>query len=375
MRKISVEFNKFKNVPSKLANSSNATKFRNEIEIDLDELSRMYIIEELDMFSSTCSSSDYIDLRLLRKNTNLFKFQLGHPGSSKDSRKERSRVIGQTIMRYFLHEFLDAKFVVHVSTFLNKSLGSHFGGYQLIRTKDGDTPDFICASNSSDIFLAEAKGRRVHKVFSDVIFKNARNQFKRVKLEKNGKTISLDGYIGVFIIANENNKLYNSKLLVEDPATEGEQFIESSELFNLVKMGHYSELLNMLGLDFIAQSLLGINRIVEDKLPFNVYSNKLDSREYIGIFLSNLRVIFPFRPYFELDDPYFNWNKMNSKHFIGLDRELFEIILRIARGNIQAIDEIKFSKKEILNNITCKYPDGLIISDSYLMDYKRLGDF
>jgi hypothetical protein len=374
MRKISVDYNKFIAPPAKLADPTDPKKYKSEVEIDLNELSRQYIIEEFDEHLTTCSASDYIDLRFLRKTTNLFKFRGGHPGSAKDSRKERSRVMGQTMTRYFLHEFLNAKYVANVSTFLNKDLGSKFGNYKLIRTKDGDTPDFICANNSSDIFLAEAKGRRTDKTFSDPVFTNARNQFKRVKIEKGGKAISLDGYIGVFIIANENNGLYNSKLLLEDPATEGEAFIESNDLLNLVKMGHYCELLTKMGLGFIGESLLSNDsKLFEDKFPFQIFTYKGDSQEYIGMFLSPQfqedRFFHPI--FFDRGDRYLNsYLKRSSKYFIGINRQIFETLLSVARGNTQAINEIKLTENQILNGITCKYADGIIISDSYLMDYK-----
>ena len=116
--------------------------------------------------------------------------------------------------------------------------------------------------------------------------------------------------------------------------------------------------------------------LLEDKFVFRVYSSKENADEYIGMFLSSLFINgMPFYPIFperlERNERYFNaFLKRNSKYFIGIKKDVFETLLKIARGNLQAISEIKLSQNKILNSLTCKYADGVIISDSNLIDYK-----
>lgn len=181
------------------------------------KLIALYKIEEFNDYSTPICFKEYSALNYLLPNTNLFKFQEGHPGKGKDSRKENSRVLGQSLCRYFNSDFLDAPYTANISDFIGKQLGFEFNNIKIERKSTGDTPDFISASNSKTIFLSEAKGRRGIIPFTDKNFKVWRKQFDRISIYSGITELSLKGYIFEVAISNEKNNLSNSKILVEDP--------------------------------------------------------------------------------------------------------------------------------------------------------------
>ena len=208
-RDLKIEFKDFPGTPPEMLKNNSTNDYLKEIEIDLFKLSNFYKIEEFDDCSSSVCYKEYPALRYLIPNTNLFKFQGKHPGSSKDSRKENSRVLGQTFCRYFNYYFLDAPYTSHVSNFIGKELGAEFNSVRIERNKKGDTPDFISAKNDNTIFLSEAKGRRKEIPFNHDDFNKWREQFNKISIyDSNNIQVSLKGNILELAIANENNGLY-----------------------------------------------------------------------------------------------------------------------------------------------------------------------
>jgi len=104
-REIEIKFNKFPKIPliKKLSVNGKLLQYITSIKINLDKLARMYYIEEFDCYKPITNFQNFTALQFLKKNTDNFKFQFSQPGSSRDSRKEQSRIIGQTICRYFLY--------------------------------------------------------------------------------------------------------------------------------------------------------------------------------------------------------------------------------------------------------------------------------
>jgi hypothetical protein len=179
---------------------------------------------------------------------------------------------------------LEAPYVANISDFLNKHLDSNFNDVKIERKLKGDTPDYIFANSSNEIFLAEAKGRRKLVQFRDNVFVKWREQFDRISVKSNGNEISLKGYIFALCVANQNNKISNSKILIEDPSTSGEPLKDDINLFNVVKCGHYKNILQKIGLKFIGDSLIYENKLSKDRFSFPVFTSKVLGKDHIGKF-------------------------------------------------------------------------------------------
>lgn len=92
-RVLDIEYNKFPTIPPPRLLDKKINGYLNRLTIDLVKLAATYNIEEFNDDYPPNSFKDYPALRYLIPNTDLFKFLGGHPGKSKDSRKENSRVV------------------------------------------------------------------------------------------------------------------------------------------------------------------------------------------------------------------------------------------------------------------------------------------
>lgn len=132
----------------------------------------------------------------------------------------------------------------------------------------------------------------------------------------------------------------NSKLFVEDPKTSGEKFIEDKNHYNLVKCGHYFELLSKIGYGFIGQALLYKDKLKNVKFSIPVFVSKQTNKEYIGRFdLFNSYPMFLDFPFFKERD-LFRFSKFNSSVFYGVEKRFFKNLMKISKGNSDFINEL-----------------------------------
>lgn len=373
-RNIDIEFNKFPATPQANLTDSKTSDYVDSLEIDLNKLSAIYKIEEFDDYSALSCYSEYPALRYLIPNSDLFKFKGGHPGKGKDSRRENSRVLGQSLCRYFNSEFLNAPYVANVSDFLGKQLGADYNNVEIKRKSKGDTPDFLSARNDKSIFLSEAKGRRRIIPFADSDFNKWRKQFDRISVLDNNTELSLKGYIFEVAKANEKNKISNSRILVEDPKTSGEPFDTNNDLYNLIKYGHYKRLLQKMGLQFIGDSLIYTEKLTKQKFSFLVFSSKKTNKEYVGIFVPNWPFEFQF-PFLRIRE-YNLILKRHSQFFFGVEKSIFKDLIGIARGNKGLMQEFENLKKGNFSDAShIEFEDGTLLSNPYLMSIGKFEQF
>ncbi|MBK7969251.1 MAG: hypothetical protein IPK08_10120 [Bacteroidetes bacterium] len=283
--------------------------------------------------------------------------------------------MGQCLGRYFINEFLEAEYVANISDFLGKQLDENFNNLNIKRKSSGDTPDFISAWSSKNIFLAEAKGRRMESDFNADYFLKWREQFDRISVKSGETEISLKGYIIDVCIANEENEIPNSKLFVEDPATGGIPFEEDSMLFNLIKNGHYKHILEKLDLGFIGESLIYKDNLNSDKIQLPVFTTSASYKEYIGIFSSRVSKLTPLYKYFF--EPDFMVNLKNtSKFFYGIETNIFHQLMKIARGQQDAINNIQLKQSDkYFNESVIEFKDGTIYANPNLISIKNIQQF
>lgn len=371
-RTIDIEFNKFPVTPQENLLDTNTNGYLKFLDIDLLELTALYKIEEFDDYSLPTSCKEYPALHYLIANTDLFKFILGQPGKGKDSRRENSRVLGQSLCRYFNSKFLNAPYMANISDFIGRQLNDEFNNVRIERKSSGDTPDFISASSSHSIFLSEAKGRRRIIPFTDKDFDKWRKQFDRISILSNDTELSLKGYIFEVAIANEKNKISNSKILVEDPYTSGEKFEYNEDLFNLTKYGHYKRVLQKMGLQFIGNALIYKEKLSQNKFEFQTFKSKKTNKEYIGVFMPKSPFIFDF-PYWEIGiREYRQIFKRHSSYFFGIDKTVFKKLISVARGSKENLGNIEISKGDFSDESHFLFEDSTLLCDPYLIS---IGDF
>lgn len=374
-RIINIEFNQFPATPQANLLDSSTNDYVKSLNIDLLKLTAIYKIEEFEDYATPKCYGEYPALNYLLPNTDLFKFSSGHPGKGKDSRKENSRVLGQSLCRYFNNEFLDAPFVANISDFIGRQLGHEFNNVRIERKVSGDTPDFISASNSQSIFLSEAKGRRRIINFTDNDFNDWRKQFDRISVFCNNIELSLKGYIFEVAIANEKNGIVNSKILIEDPYTSGVKFESNEDLFNLTKVGHYKRVLQRIGLQFIGNALIYNEKLNQSKFTFQTYISKKTNKEYIGTFVPRFPVMFPF-PFWDIGmSEYGQIIKSHSLYFIGIDKAVFRILLSIARGNKDIYGSLEMRRGNFSDETHFEFEDGTLICNPYLISFRDFEQF
>lgn len=374
-RTILIDFNEFPLVPKTSLLDTTTDHYVKTLDIDLLKLAALYKIEEFDDNSAPINYTEYPALKYLLPNTDLFKFQGGHPGKGKDARKENSRVLGQTLCRYFNSEYLDAPYVANISDLIGRQLGNEFNGIRIERKLSGDTPDFISASNSKNIFLSEAKGRRRIIQFDHKDFDKWRKQFERISIFSNNVELSLKGYIFEVAIANEKNKLPNSKVLIEDPDTSGEKFESNEDLFNLTKYGHYKRILQKIGLQFVGDALIYNDKLNQNKFTLRVFSSKKSNKEYIGTFIPHFPFMFGF-PYWEFGmREYGQFIKQYSQYFFGIEKTIFKNLISLARGNKEYLNNIEKSKGNFFNESHIEFEDGTLLCNPHLISIRNFEEF
>ncbi|MFC5192660.1 hypothetical protein ACFPIK_12860 [Algoriphagus aquatilis] len=374
-RTIEIEFNKFPLKPQENLLDSTSNNYLKCIDINLKKLTALYKIEEFDDYNKPKNYQEFPALKYLVPNTDLFKFQLGHPGKGKDSRKENSRVLGQTLCRYFNLEYFDAPYMANISDFIGHQLGNEFNNINIVRKSSGDTPDFISATNNKSISLWEAKGRRRIISFNETDFEKWRKQFDRISIICNNIEQSLKGYIFEVAIANERNKLPNSKILVEDPETSGERFDSNEDLFNLIKSGHYKRTLQKMGLQFIGDAIIYAEKLNQSKYSFPTYTSKKTKKEYIGIFAINFPFILAL-PYWEFGIIEYNQGiKQNSKHFFGIEKTIFKNLINVARGNREYLNSIEKRNGNFSNESHIEFEDGTLLCNPNLISFGKIEQF
>jgi hypothetical protein len=332
---------------------NSSKKFLTKVEIDLDELCAKFLLEEFEDRRPVKHYGQFPALNYLIENISEFKFQGGHPGASKDPRKENSRVLGQTICRYFVEKTFGNGFMANIGTLLGRKLPAEYEHISVERSQDGDTPDFLFMDNNNKPCFAEAKGRRKAIPFSDDKFDTWRKQFERVEIKINGKKTEVKGYITELAIANEVNKMDNSILYIEDPKLEGQQY-KDGNLGDLIKLAHYERLLSKTHLNFIGNSLLSNKKLSKEKsYKVRVFTiDGIKAREYQEIVPLNY-LFFP------------NHSSYRNSFFIGISLNILKSLLNIARGNESSINEDL--EYENFNSVFFQFKDGFVVCNYNLL--------
>ena len=203
--------------------------------------------------------------------------------------------------------------------------------------------------------LAEAKGRRNEIDFNHNDFGKWRKQFDTIEINVNNKVQSVKGYITSLAIANENNKLSNSIVSIEDPEFEGQEY-EEANLGELIKLAHYERILSKTYLNFIGNSLLSEDDLTNNK-KYRVSVYKIDGFKTPG--LDEIVPLYEYCPRFYAE----------NLPFIGITLKMLETLLDIARGNrfLTVVD----MKHENFNSVFFRFTDGFVVCNPNLLEFKE----
>ncbi|MEW6441876.1 MAG: hypothetical protein AB1640_13155 [bacterium] len=278
-------------------------------------------------------------------------------GSHKEAKVGEYNRFGKAFCRWFLYEHCGITYFAHMDDILGKHLHPGFGDFRVIRTCEGDTPDYFCAESTTKLFLAEAKGTAASISFKSAKFTEWRNQFKRVTITNSSRnTFSIKGYIVATRIVSESQPRTISKLLAEDPWSRGQIPIDenaAATIGRLIVTQHYANILEKLRFPLLAFALrnaavlpaeLGI-RVGVWRCPIP----HLKEHRFVGGFFSpkDAPVIgrffweSPFRPYRDVSlYPSLDLSA-GGFTFFGLEMEIFKAVRKITLLNAQATDGVR----------------------------------
>jgi len=179
-KSINLRLNRFPAVPYSLRDAS-TNLASPAIDIELANLFHHYYLDTFDCTPPSPDPAQFEAVQFLSRDHD-FRFLGRGFGTSTQARRNRSSELGQAMCRMFLHDHLGIKYFAHISNFLPSNLPRALANYKVKKIRQGDAPDYLCARNEQEIFLAEAKGRYESINFSGKAFDQWRQQFETVEI-------------------------------------------------------------------------------------------------------------------------------------------------------------------------------------------------
>ena len=260
----------FPHTPNSLRVAPHIDKPASEMIIDLG---RLYHHRYLDNYGQVPPNPNPANFEYAQfvAPTNDLRFRNDGIGSNSPAKKRISEDLGQAFCRWFLHDHVGIVYFAHMSDVLDKSTHPGFEGLRIARIKDGDTPDYLCASSTTRVYLAEAKGRYKSVNFPNKEFQSWREQIQRVEVrDRHYNLRRVKGYIVATRYATENTPKLKTTLYAEDPMTAGERdfnWEENPEAGQAVISLHYASVFEKLGIRLLAAAL-GQGFVVPEELSF-----------------------------------------------------------------------------------------------------------
>ncbi len=346
---IDFQLNHFPSTPHELRMNPGVDTPQTEFVVDLSRLYHHYYTDFWGVKPMEPNHTNFEYLRFL-DSCRDFRFIDERVSTSVGQKRTISTQIGQAFCRYFLYEFCGVTYFAHMDKVLNKNLHPAFNGMKIKKITSGDAPDYLCAKSVTKPYIAEAKGRFANISFTSAEFEDWREQFRRIIItDRNNIPKRLKGYIiGTKFTTSSNRPSNKSRVMAEDPETNGETKINENEIgLGLGCMAiHYSRLVSKLGLNLIASSLEEGFVIPED-LSYNLpvwecNFPPLKGERFVGGYFSEVE------PQFQRMEngrarPYANILKLGipSPSFYGIREETFKIIRKACLGNWNLLSDIK----------------------------------
>ena len=363
---INLGIDKFNQIPRGLGGYNAKPR---EIEFETGALFHHYYLMKYG--EDSCPTVDYEYERFLA-NRRDWRFQGAGIGRDKESKRNVSNELAKAFTRWFLYTYEQ---LTYFAPFEDQFKMGYASGHRWKKKEDGDLPDFLCGANATDIRLAEAKGRYSSVSFTNADFESFRQQIKRVVLEDaGGKPTSVKGYVSACQWATENTPRTKTKLLVEDPDTEGEVQLEGRyphDIGRRMIAHHYVSVLERLMLPAHAEALqhsLTISESIGHSLSvWEVNVGPLKGMHFVGGLL----------PYQDAVTSNYcmcrGWGRSSlflqpPATIFAVEENIFKKVLLLCNAGIDAVHEIPIleTPDEFTTRMTVLRDGTLLSPDSYL---------
>lgn len=272
-KSVRINLRDFGSIPASLRVRQTSNIPVETVPVDLGRLYHHYYMDSYGLRPPNPDPSDFEYLRFL-SHTPDFRFIGKGPGVGTAKRRSISNEMGQSFCRWFLHDHLGIIYFAHMEHVVGKETHRAFNGMKVIRTSQGDVPDYLCARSVMEPGIAEAKGRFSAVSFDGVQFQEWRDQFSRIQIEnRDGTPRALKGYIvGTRFATEKNRPSVLSSVYAEDPSTKGESVGREDEIADLgrgIIAVHYAIPLQKIGLHLLSAALAD-GFVVPEDLSFRV---------------------------------------------------------------------------------------------------------
>lgn len=375
----------FSQIPHELRKNASKNKPGDEIRVNLKSLFHHVFIDRMHEIPIGVNH-EYIHYKNHVNSDRLLRFQRKFLGANKEIKIRERNKLGRGFCRWFLHEHCGINYFDDLENILGGEVSSKFGAFTIERSHSGDIPDFFCAKNTNEFFIAEAKGTSKSISFKNQRFKAWRKQFDRIEIKnKAGKNVSVKGYIVATRLLDESSfPNVNPTLLAEDPHTPGEITLSDSDIQNSatpIVANHYSKIFQILNLPLVSSSLKNNFQLDEDinfELPvWECLVPPLKGKKFIGGYFSERYLPF----YKSFSDETFDFiyrANLSFKNipFFGLEINIAnQIRLASLRGikqlNELTILDINEDIQSSSNDYLSVLRDGTVYSS---LDYFKLKD-
>jgi hypothetical protein len=287
-----------------------------------------------------------------------WRFKGGGIGADKESKRNASNELGKAFARWFLYQHLGFTYFTPLDDLLDRP---NTDGSKWTRHSKGDLPDYVCGEGAKDVNVLEAKGRYGPVSFRTKDFQSFRDQVQRAQLlDSAGQPIQVKGFIAVAQWATETKPKGRSKLLVEDPTTEGRppgQEGYPRPIGERMVAGHYGPIFELLQLPVPAAALregtVLSARAATQRGVWECISGPLQGRRFVGGLLPDrlARMVgHPWWPFW--DEPparrLWRFNRGVSPFILarpmslfGVEEHVFNSVLAAARGGADAVHHIE----------------------------------
>jgi hypothetical protein len=348
-RNIRLALNEFPTVPESLRLKPSIDIPVRELTINLTNLFHQFYWDKYGARGPVPDLAHFEYLQFLEASSD-FRFSGDGPGAYAGARRNISMEMGQAFCRNFLHDHLDIKFFAHISEIIERQQNTGpFAGTLVTKMGSGDTPDYLCTNSSSDLFLAEAKGRFSSINFSNKEFGTWREQFDRVEFKNSGGYLeSLKGFIVATRFAIEAKGPKQSTIYAEDPNTRGELPMNERarrELAAAVTAVHYGRIAEKLAQPIMAASLRGGFRVPDEiGFPAVIWEFQMEpyrGKRFVGGYYPSSEGVRPIQTKegqieFLRSDPF--RLDIGNGTFVGVQEHVFEQMARVARAGTSLLD-------------------------------------
>lgn len=348
---LKLALNRYVPTPHSLREDPTIDSPRQEVAVGLASLYHHYYLDSYGRVPPNPDPAQFEHAQFLLPSFD-FRIQGSGLGISPAIKRHRSNELGQAFCRWFLHEYLGITYFAHIERLLNRRPATGAPDCTVERSAAGDTPDYLCASGSGDICLAEAKGRYSSISFKNKEFEAWRKQFSRVVIKDAlGAPRIVKGHIVATRFATEvDSDRLRSTIWAEDPNSPGERFLDAASTLPLERAiiaAHYSDIASKIRQPVLASSLRsGLPMPAELQVVgvvWRVQAGPLQGRRFIGGYFavdgiaasgrnSDGRITFNPPDPLRLDLPGFT--------FFGVEEDILRQVVALARRQTTVAPQI-----------------------------------